>query len=74
MANTTLDEFNNIGIKITITNDGVEILSKILSDGCPVKFYQHYPIAINCPLHYAGGYNTCEQCWKKYLKKFVVKE
>lgn len=74
MSNNVLEDFDNLGISIKLTEEGAKTLAKILSDGCPVKFYLHYPMAINCALHWAGGYNSCEQCWKNYLKRFIVKE
>ena len=72
--NKVIEDFNNLGISVQLTEEGSKTLAKILADGCPVKFNLHYPMAINCSLHWAGGYNNCEQCWKNYLKRFIVKE
>ena len=67
-------ELEKYGIKLTLTEDGLELVSLILEQGCPVKVKSHSIEQIDCPLEITGGIASCRACWKSRLKKFVVKE
>lgn len=71
MYNNRADHLKRFGIEIKLTKQGVDVLSNIMADGCPVKMlvdgYEH----ISCPLFYNSTDKfTCRICWKKWLEYF----
>lgn len=68
-------QLERLGIKIALTKDGCDILSRILNDGCPVKFYRNGDFTpVDCPIHWCSGYYSCKRCWNSWLKNFITKE
>lgn len=74
MGYSLIKDFANLGIKIELTSEGVNVLTKIMKEGCPVKFDNKYPTPIACQLEWSGRTSSCESCWRSYLKKFIKKE
>lgn len=65
-------KMENMGIGLYLTEQGAEILSNIISDGCPIKFVLDGFEPIACPYHLVrrSSYN-CQKCWKQWLDDFV---
>ena len=68
-------EFENRGIKLSLTPDGAKTLAKILGEGCPVKISCDGTEPISCPFQWTTGkYFTCYTCWKLWLEAFEQEE
>jgi len=74
MQTTLKQELEKCGIKLSLTENGLELLSLILEQGCPIKLKSHSIEQIDCPLEITGGKSSCRACWKSRLKRFVEKE
>lgn len=74
MSKHRIDELKNLGIEIKLTKEGLDNLSKILGEGCPVKILLGDLKPIRCPYEWASECFTCKTCWKQWLKTFAEKE
>lgn len=67
-SKTSKEKWNECGIKITLSKNGLDLLAHVISDGCPRKFIGTETIPIVCPLFdQASPGNLCFRCWKKFL-------
>ena len=75
MSKNRAEELSRLGIDLYLTEDGKKLLSKILSEGCPVKMSCDGTEPIACPYTWvvAKNYN-CERCWNNWLKDFVQED
>jgi len=76
MSKDKVKELENLGIGLYLSEDGAELLSKILGEGCPVKMVCNSPVQITCPLTWQGTnikYYSCKTCWKAWLKSFIIR-
>lgn len=65
-------KMENMGIGLYLTEEGAETLSKIISDGCPIKFVLNEFEPVSCPYRWATGNSiNCQKCWKQWLEDFV---
>lgn len=65
---TTKEKWNERGIKITLSKNGLNLLADMLADGCPRKFDGLGTTPIVCPLFsQSSPGNMCFRCWKKFL-------
>ena len=72
MSKNRVEELSSLGIDLDLTENGLEIFSKILADGCPVKINCGEAVPICCPYKRTTYKNfNCEKCWKNWLKDFV---
>lgn len=75
MATNRTDELKSLGIEIKLTEQGLENLSKILGEGCPVKLSSNDLKPVSCPYTWANAKCfTCKACWRKWLKSFTKEE
>lgn len=75
MSKNRAEELSKLGIDLYLTEDGKKLLSKILSDGCPVKMSCDSTEPIACPYTWVVAKNyTCERCWSQWLKDFVQED
>lgn len=75
MSKNKVEELERLGIGIYLTEEGAELLSKILGEGCPIKMDCGSTEPVKCPYTWANArYASCKLCWKNWLKDFVMKE
>ena len=75
MSKHRTDKLKSLGIEIKLTEQGLENLSKILGEGCPVKISLGDLEPVCCPYTWVNAkYFTCKTCWKQWLKSFSEKE
>ena len=68
-------KMENLGIGLYLTKQGAETFSKIISEGCPIKFVLDGFEPIACPYHWTtGNSHNCEKCWQQWLEDFVQEE
>ena len=65
-------QMERLGIGLYLTKEGAETLSKILEQGCPIKFVLDGFEPVSCPYTWVNGnYYNCQKCWKQWLDDFV---
>ena len=65
-------KMKSMGIGLYLTEQGAETFSKIISDGCPIKFVLDGFEPIACPYHRVNTKSyDCQKCWKQWLDDFV---
>lgn len=65
-------EMERLGVGLYLTEEGAKTLSKIIAEGCPIKFIGDGFAFISCPFHYQSNKSfTCQKCWEKWLEDFV---
>lgn len=75
MSKNKVKELERLGIGIYLTEEGAELLSKILEEGCPVKMDCGSTAPVKCAYTRVNAkYASCKLCWKNWLKDFVMKE
>lgn len=72
MSKNRAEELSKLGIDLYLTQDGKKLLSKILSEGCPVKMSCDGVEPVSCPFTWVTAKNyNCEKCWNAWLNDFV---
>ncbi len=72
MPKNRAEELSKLGIDLYLTQDGKKLLSKILSEGCPVKISCGGVEPVSCPFTWVTAKNyNCEKCWNAWLNDFV---